>query len=214
MKIFALSGLGADERVFEYLTLDFELVPIKWLHPTKNETIVAYTTRLIKHYGLQKETDFGVLGVSFGGLISAEISKQIMPKFTILISSVETKKELPGILRLIGKSRIINLIPAKLLNPPKTIAHYLFGAQNIKLLNSILDDTDLSFAKWAIKALVNWQNQTTLHNLIKISGSKDKLFPPKGKNDILIEKGEHFMIVDRAAEISDIINYKMKSLMN
>jgi hypothetical protein len=28
MKIYAISGLGADERVFKYLSLKYELVPI------------------------------------------------------------------------------------------------------------------------------------------------------------------------------------------
>ena len=97
------------------------------------------------------------------------------------------------------------------MNPPKAIAYYLFGAQNKKLLNSILNDTDLTFTKWAIRELLNWKNLSSLQNLIKVSGTKDKLLPPKGDNNILIDKGEHFMIVDRAKEVSDLINEKIKT---
>jgi pimeloyl-ACP methyl ester carboxylesterase len=211
MKIYAISGLGADERIFEYLSLEHELVPISWIKPKSKESIIDYAERLIDKYDLRNENDFGVLGVSFGGLIATEISKLVSPNFTILISSAETRNDLNGVIKLAGKSKLIELIPERLFNPPKAIAHFLFGTDKKVLLNSILDDTDLNFAKWATRELVNWQNQTSLLNLIKIGGSNDKLLAPKGKNTIIIENGEHFMIVDRADEISEIINEKIKT---
>ena len=210
MKIFAISGLGADERVFNYLTLEHKLVPILWLKPKNKEPIIDYSKRLVEKYGLKNKEDFGILGVSFGGLIATEISKLIKPKLTILISTVETNDELTGLIKLAGKTKVIELIPKSFLNPPKSVAHFMFGTNKKELLNSILDDTDLYFTKWAIRELMNWKNQTRLQNLIKIGGSKDKLLPPKGENTILIEQGEHFMIVDKAEEISKIINEKVK----
>ncbi|MFK8044468.1 MAG: alpha/beta hydrolase [Crocinitomicaceae bacterium] len=210
MKIYTLSGLGADERVFNYLSIEYELVTISWIKPLIKESIIDYSQRLIDKYDLRNENDFGILGVSFGGLIATEISKILNPIFTILISSAETRDDLNGVIKLAGKSKLIELIPESLFNPPKPIAHFLFGTDKKELLNSILDDTDLKFAKWAIRELMNWENQTKLSNLIKIGGSKDKLLTPKGKNTIVIEGGEHFMIVDRANEISEIINEKIK----
>ena len=149
--------------------------------------------------------------MSFGGLIATEISKLTKPNFSILISSVENRNELSRIIKLFGKLKLIELIPEKLLNPPKVIAHFMFGTHKKELLNSILDDTDLYFAKWAIRELMNWKNQSRLPNLIKIGGSNDKLLPPKGENTILIEEGQHFMIVDKADQISYIINEKIRS---
>ncbi|MDX6748150.1 alpha/beta hydrolase [Polaribacter sp. PL03] len=214
MKIFTISGLGADQRVFKYLTLEHNLIPVEWIKPEKKEPIIEYSKRLIKEYGIGNEQEFGILGVSFGGLIATEISKLTKPKFTILISSVETKNELSGIIRIFGKTKIIELIPERFLNPPKLIARFMFGTKKKELLNSILDDTDLNFTKWAIRELVNWKNESKLLNLIKIGGSKDKMLPPKEKNTILIDKGEHFMIVDKAEEISKIINGKIKTHHN
>jgi len=213
LKIFGISGLGADKRVFKYLTLEHELIPVEWIKPKTKEPIIEYSKRLIKEYKIGNEENFGIIGVSFGGLIATEISKLTKPKFTILISSVETRTELSGIIKLAGKSKIIELIPEKLLNPPKVIAHFMFGTEKKELLNSILADTDLNFTKWAIRELMNWKNQLRLKNLIKIGGTKDKLLPPKGENTILIEKGEHFMIVDKAIEISEIINEKINNAL-
>lgn len=213
MKIYGISGLGADKRVFKYLTLEHELIPIEWIKPKKRETLIEYSERLIKKYEIGNEEEFGVLGVSFGGLVATEISKLKKPKFTILISSVETRKELTGIMKLVGKLKLIELIPEKLLNPPKIVAHFMFGTKKKELLNSIIDDTDLSFTKWAVRELMLWNNETRLVNLIKIGGTKDKLLPPKGENTILIENGEHLMIVDKAKQVSEIINEKIKMLL-
>ena len=214
MKIYAISGLGADKRVFKFLTLDYELIPVEWIKPEKKESIVEYSKRLILEYGIDKDKDYGILGVSFGGLIATEISKLSKPKFTILISSVETRNELSGIIKLTGKSKLLELVPNSLLNPPKSLARFIFGTDKKELLNSIIDDTDTSFTKWALRELINWKNQSQIINLIKIGGTKDKLLPPKGDNTILIDKGGHFMIVDKAKEISDIINREIKTHYN
>ncbi|MDF4221942.1 hypothetical protein [Maribacter huludaoensis] len=46
MKIYAISGLGADQRVFEHLNLDIELIALDWITPHKNESIKVYAKRL------------------------------------------------------------------------------------------------------------------------------------------------------------------------
>ena len=91
--------------------------------------------------------------------------------------------------------------------PIPFVANYLFGAQNETLLRSILDDTDLKFTKWALIVLCYWNNKESFKDVLKINGDKDKLLPPRGNTKmIIIKKGEHFMIVDRANEVSCIIN--------
>jgi len=152
MKIYAISGLGADERVFDFLKLNCNLIPIDWITPKKNEPIEKYAIRLAEV--INQNEPFGLLGVSFGGLIATEISKKLNPKITILISSAETKNELRNIYSLFGKTNIVNLIPQKLFNLPKGIAYFLFGANKKELLKNILDATDLSFTKWAIEVHV------------------------------------------------------------
>ena len=212
MKLYAISGLGADQRVFQYLTLNCELIPLEWIEPKRRESIKEYAIRLSERIDVKEE--FGILGVSFGGLVAVEISKWLNPKLTILISSAETKNELRRSYRLIGKIRVLKIMPKNLFNPPRFMANWIFGAKNQTLLKEILNDTDLKFAKWAVNELVNWNNNEQLSNdLLKIGGTNDKLIPPKGRNRIsLISGGTHFMIVDRANEISQLINQKCKKI--
>ncbi|NHE59159.1 alpha/beta hydrolase [Cyclobacterium plantarum] len=211
MKIYGISGLGADKRVFGYLNLDYPLIPVEWIEPVENETLKDYSIRLSKMIDI--DSDFALVGVSFGGLVAVEINKFLQPKLTILISSTETKNELRPIYRGVGKIGLLNSIPSKFFDPPRNIAKFIFGTNNGKLLNSILDDTDLRFAKWAANELVNWSNLDRVENVIRIHGTKDKLIPWRGSGKVeLIDNGEHFMIVDRADEISKIINEKIKTI--
>jgi esterase/lipase len=210
MRIYGISGLGADKRVFNYLNINCEFIPIDWIKPLTNETIENYSKRLSTV--IDTTSEYAILGVSFGGLIAIEMSKFLNPKLTILISSAETKSDLRLIYRLIGKLGLTKLVPQSFMNPPKSIAHFIFGTKNKELLNSILDDTDLEFAKWAVIKLTTWENKEKINPILKISGTKDKLIPPtKDENTIQIENGEHFMIVDNALEISQLINSKLKN---
>ncbi|MEM8524959.1 MAG: alpha/beta hydrolase [Bacteroidota bacterium] len=211
MTIYGISGLGADERVFEYLELDDELIPIRWIKPNRKESLANYAKRLAQK--INQEEPYGILGVSFGGIVAVEISKYLNPQITILISSAETKHELRMVYRLVGKLSVIPLLPTFLFDPPRKLASFLFGTQKRNLLNAILDDTDLNFAKWAINQLTLWNNEETLNNCLKISGKSDKLIPPNiDDKTVLIDEGEHFMIVDKAKEIGEIINQKLRTI--
>ncbi len=209
MKIYGIGGLGADERVFQYLDLKYEFIPIDWIEPRKNESIENYSIRVAQSINTNEK--FGILGVSFGGLVAVEISKLLFPELTILISSVETKNDLRKIYRLIGKLGILKILPKELFYPPKRLVNWLFGAKKKELLKQILDCTDLKFTKWAVNEFMSWKNNSKLLTpVLKISGSNDKLIPPiKDSNYKIIDKGEHFMIIDRADEISKIINDKI-----
>lgn len=209
MKIFAFSGLGADERVFQFLNLKHELIPVNWITPKKNESIEEYSKRLALSIQIDNEDQFMLLGVSFGGLIATEISKIYPPQKTILISSIETKDELSSFKKALGK--IIKVLPIEIIKPPLPIINHYFGAKNKKLLKEIINDTDKKFTKWALNELLNWKNNKKLINSLIISGSEDKLLPTKNKKAIIIEKGTHFMIVDQANEISTTINNSIES---
>lgn len=42
-------------------------------------------------------------------------------------------------------------------------------------------------------------------------GDKDKLLPPKKTNQqIILKEGQHFMIVDRANEVTNLIRQELK----
>lgn len=207
MKLYLIGGLGADERVFKKLKLDIATHYISWEMPQRNESLESYVFRLREQIDTSKK--FSILGVSFGGIIALELSKIINPENIILISSVSKQQQLPTTLRFISKIGILNILPIHFIKPPKFILNFLFGAENKQLLENIIADTDPKFVKWALNALANWKNENQFNNVIRIHGSKDKLIPLKGEA-IKVVDGGHFMIVDKAEEISKILNGYLK----
>ncbi|HHB78643.1 MAG TPA: alpha/beta hydrolase [Saprospiraceae bacterium] len=207
MKIYAIAGLGADKRVFEHLDLNHELIPLDWIVPLAGESLASYAQRLAQKVDTREE--FGFLGVSFGGMLAVEMTKLLNPKITILIASAETKTELRWVYRLIGKTRVLPLFPKRVFDISISMAWFLFGTKN-PVLKQILDETDPAFAKWAAIAITHWDNQEKINNCLKISGSKDKILPPKDQKAILIKGAQHFMIVDCAQEISAILNREIR----
>ncbi|MFT7156313.1 MAG: surfactin synthase thioesterase subunit, partial [Parvicella sp.] len=87
MKIYCLSGLGADKRVFSKLSLNYELIHINWVSVEKNTTIEEYAFQL--SHSIDQTQEHIIMGVSFGGLIAMEVSKITKAKLIILISSAE-----------------------------------------------------------------------------------------------------------------------------
>ncbi|UII31243.1 alpha/beta hydrolase [Fulvivirga ulvae] len=202
MVIYAIPGLGADERVFKYLSLP--VVPVKWIAPEKEESLQEYVKRLIAQ--IDQKQPFILLGVSFGGMVAVEMNKLVKPEKTIIISSAACRRELPLLFKVVGKTAIVDLLPAGMLKPPYFLANYLFGLQSPHgrdLLKLIIRETSGHFLKWSIKQIVNWQNREVPTNLIRIHGDRDRLLKmKKGINYKVIRGGGHLMIVEQANEVS------------
>jgi hypothetical protein len=65
--------------------------------------------------------------------------------------------------------------------------------------------------KWAIEEIMGWNNDQLNSELIHIHGDKDRIFPTgRIKNAINISNGGHFMIVNRAKEISELIGKEIR----
>jgi len=204
MKIYTISGLGADKRVFDFLKLDAKMIHLDWIKNKKNESISSYAKRLSEK--IDTNEPFILMGVSFGGLVAVEISKILKPKKTILISSVKTKNEIPLLYRIFGKTKLFNLVPVFVLKNTNSFINFMFGTKEKALLKSIMQQSDAEISKWAVVQLMIWKNEEILSNCIKVSGSKDKILPAYKIDDYIIENGGHLMIVDRADEISKVVN--------
>jgi len=207
-KIYILSGLGADERVFRYLDFkDLDITFIQWIKPLKNETIVNYAQRIREQ--IKSENPI-LIGLSFGGIVATELTKIIPVEQLILISSLKTRREIPVVYRLAGRLRLHQLIPYSFLKKDHSLNRWLFGIirKNDKdLFKRVLADTDIDFLKWAINCIVKWDNTQLHHNLFHIHGTKDKLLPFKNAGETIgIENGGHLMVLDKAKQVSEVLH--------
>ena len=202
--IYGIGGLGADHRVFKYMTLDFELRPITWIKSAKDEDLPAYARRI--SHQIDEKIRFGLIGVSFGGMLAVELNRIVKPHFTILISSASKSSDLPRVRLFIKNLNILKYLPSRFLKPPLIVMKYLFGAHNSRLLKEIIKDTNSEFLRWAIGEITDWNFEEETENLHRIHGSNDRLIPLRNKVSHIIEEGGHFMIVDLASQVSEVVN--------
>lgn len=214
MKSYGIGGLGVDERVFSALDLKFDLIPLQWIAPKPKESFQNYAIRFAEQ--IDTTESFLIIGVSFGGMLALELSKILRPQKIILISSATQKSDIPFVFRLSGKLGLHKLIPNALLKPPSFLVNHVFGVReplHRKILHEIIADTDIIFLRWAIHEIVNWEHVEWPTNLIRIHGSSDRLLKYSKKEQVIELQGAgHFMIIDRAKELSQLLNQELRNL--
>ena len=207
--IYCISGLGADEQVFNKLQIEkYDLIFLPWIKPlNKKESIASYAKRLGE---LIIEPSPILLGLSFGGMIAIEMAKQFPVDKIILISSVKTRNELPLWMRTTGKLNLHKFLPLKSnkLTERFDDAQLGISSQEEKnMVNRYRQNADREHSDWAIDQILNWQNDSVQTTVFHIHGENDRVFPIKRiKPTHLIKQATHIMIINRASEISQCIN--------
>ena len=204
--IYLIPGIGADHRVFETINIrGFETTILRWEHPYPNEPIEAYTKRLLPQV---KHAAPVFIGLSFGGLIAAELTKHFPGSQLILISSIASVKELAWYSRLGAFLRMNKMFPGSFMKTPNGIIRWFFSidpGHDRKLFDAILHDSDPDFLYWALNTLLHWKGNA-LHRLHHLHGADDRLIPVGNTSaDIILPGAGHFMIVSHGPQISEIL---------
>ncbi|MDB5191189.1 MAG: alpha/beta hydrolase [Segetibacter sp.] len=207
MKVYFISGLGADKRAFSFLDLSFcDPVFIDWPEPLPAETLGGYAERLYSKINDEHAT---VVGLSFGGMLATEMAIKHPALKVIIIASAKTYREIPGYLRFWRKLPVYNYLPKTKMKVAGKFVLRILGAQGSAeraLQYQILQESNPMFTRWAMHAIVNWKNETVPQNLVHIHGSADKLLRYKYvKAHHTIKDGQHVMIMDKAAELSELL---------
>ncbi|MBV8390497.1 MAG: alpha/beta hydrolase [Mucilaginibacter sp.] len=205
-KIFLIPGLGADVRIFQYIDLQGrEAMPISWVEPEKQDTLSTYAQKLIDHYKIIPGSV--VIGSSLGGMLTIEIAKRVALDKAILISSIKTAAEAPRLHKWYRYFPLYKLIPSDWLPQTGFIVRRVMGRMSNhhqQLFVSMLKGASPWFIKWAIGAILHWDNQTIPPNVYHIIGDKDQVFPyQRIKGATIIKGGTHIMIYTKAKEINN-----------
>lgn len=209
-KVYFISGLGADWRMFQFLKLPAYLQQqyVEWIAPLYlDEPLQEYVQRLKEQI---TTPDPILVGLSFGGVVAIELAKILQPRKVILISSLATRHALPWYYRSAGKTRLQRWMPFRLMQSVYPLAPLLFGAYTKpekKLLKEVILDMDENFLRWSLGQLLAWPQQEVLPGLVQIHGTADLVLPLHDRPGIIkIQGGEHLMVMHRAAEISAILS--------
>ena len=208
MKVYFVSGLAADNRVFKNIQLPAHCIPVflEWIDPLKNESLKKYALRLAE--GIDAGEPFAIIGLSMGGMITAEIAKEYKPAFTILISSVPCSKQLPLYFKAAGALRLHKMMPVSFVKSA-AILKRVFTTETDEdkaILRAIIRDSDSKFIYWAMDAILKWENADPPSSYIHIHGTKDEVLPMRfTKPTHIVNKGGHMMVMNRAGELNTIL---------
>ena len=208
--VYCLSGLGADQRVFNFIKLPgVEMIHVQWLPPGRLETLGTYARRLMAQIDAQQPVT--LLGVSFGGIVAQELAALLPCRRVIILSSIKGPAEMPWTISLMRRTGVHRLVPGWLLKDGNTLTgNYYFSIRTrgeARLLREIIRDTDPAFLRWAVNEVVRWQPPAPVPGLVHLHGTADRIFPADHiQNFTPIPGGGHFMVVQEAALLSRLVS--------
>lgn len=205
--VYLFSGLGADSTVFMNLELPgYRKVYINWIPALPNESIRQYAGRIKSQITVENPD---IIGLSFGGIVAVEVSKQIKIDKMVLVSSARTKRELNRFQFFFMKLGLYRIIPGSLIQRTNFLTYKYFGARSQKdkkTLTHLLEHTDVSFFRWALKSIAYWDNKAAPERTIQIHGTADRVISSRLVHpDYRIKGGGHLMVYNKADTISKII---------
>ncbi len=208
MKIYVISGLGADFKVLEKLKFpeNLEVVFIDWLIPEKDESFSHYVDRMAEKIDVSEP--FYLLGYSFGGILVQEIDKIKPAEKVVILGSIKSDKEKSKFIRIGEFTKIPKVLPERIFNEKSAVAYSLirklFDPKNPKILDYFTVRNPY-YLKWSIEKVASWKFEEN-PKVIQILGDKDIVFPIKySKPNYVIQNGTHLFPATKHKEVSKIL---------
>lgn len=214
-QLFFLSGLGADHRAFQRIELDgYDQTHIPWQEPAKGETLETYARKLAKP--IEDAENPIVIGLSLGGMITAEMSTFVPHMKGVLISSIKHPQEKPALLKAGKYFPIQGLVTGGMMKSMSWTWPMTQGRtrkQDIEFMMRMFRDQNNRFLRWATLAAPKWQPKGDLDKLSHIHGTADRMFPYKRIiNPITVEGGTHMMVYTRGKEVTELLKQELKRI--
>ncbi|WP_127133132.1 alpha/beta fold hydrolase [Pseudoflavitalea rhizosphaerae] len=207
-RVYFISGLAADERVFKHIRLPegVEMVHLNWIKPEKDESLPDYAMRLSEKIDVSEP--FALVGLSFGGMLATEIAKRFRPVQTVLISSIPLSAHLPKYFRAAAAIRLHKVVPigfVKMMARSKRFFTRETG-EDKKLLLQIIQESDTSFIRWAMHAILTWKNEELPEQLMHIHGTRDEVLPGRLTTPThVIPKAGHLLVMTEPKKVNNLL---------
>jgi len=208
MKLYIISGLGADEKVLEKLTFnpEIEVIHIPWLIPNLNEEFSDYVHRMAE--SIDDSEDFYLMGYSFGGILVQEIQKLKPANKIVILGSIRCDAEKSKFIKLGEKTNAIKYIPKPFFGNSSSVLYMflkkIFDSKNANLLE-YFRVKDPYYLKWSLDKVAKWKFEK-IPDVIQILADKDIVFPIKNSQpDFVIKNATHLFPLTKAKQVSEIL---------
>lgn len=210
-KVYFVSGMCNSCSVYDRLKLPdgYEKVYIEWLIPQENETMDSYVHRMAQN--IDTSEPFILVGYSFGGIIIQEMNAFLSPQKNILISSMKNENEIPQSFKFARQVHFFKHVPKSIFGATdfmtSLFSRYIYSLPKDRVRH-LMAITDPLYVRWAVDKITSWTPRIKCNNLYHIHGTKDQIFPFRQIENVYgIAGGDHLMVMDKAEEITVLINH-------
>lgn len=204
------TGLGADQRLLEpQRDLPYELITPGWIEPAQGQTLPEYARRMAAGIDWPDRCLLG--GVSFGGMIAAELAPQVKPDALLLIASCLSARSIPSMFRFLNA--LGKAVPDAAIRLSGGLSRRF-----VNLFGDFSDEVQLLLADMLRRASVNLLRRAGEMALawpgapqppcprLWIHGGRDLVIPlPKVNPDVVIPGGGHLINWTHAEQVNRLI---------
>lgn len=208
--VYLFPGQGSDSRLFDELQIDsqFEVRVIHYPIPECASGMAEFAALLIPQ--IDTSLPYYFIGVSMGGMICVELCDKLHPQKTIIISSAQTKFDLPLRYRFQQQVPLYKIFPGSwILEGAKLLQPWVEPDRNKhkEVFKSMLASKDPVYMKRTVEMIVKWERTTSKANIYQIHGSLDHTIPVRNLKSayLSIPGGSHMMTLTRSQEVSAAI---------
>lgn len=208
MKLYVISGLGADFKVLEKIKFpaNLEVIFVPWLIPEKGEHFKDYVLRIAEN--IDDSQPFSLLGYSFGGIMVQEIDKIKPAEKIVILGSIKSDKEKSRFIKVGEVTRIPKYLPENIFTEKSALGYSfirkLFDPNSPRIME-YFNVRNPYYLKWSIEKIAAWKFEEN-PKVIQILADKDIVFPIKySKPNYVIENGTHLFPATKPREVSTIL---------
>lgn len=203
MNFHLIPGIGGTADMFRDYHFPFPARKPEYFKPPFPQcTFAEYAGLFIARHGIQPGD--ALVGMSLGGLLACEISKQVPIRKLVLVSSGTRAEHIHPLLR--RASVLAPCVPFRLLQRA-AIPTGVFGAVRRRTL-VMFKASDPDFLTWGCVHAPRWDGLEHHPNLTQIHGAWDLVFPPRlqrGRIHHLIPRGGHITLLRQHREINALL---------
>lgn len=209
MKVYVISGMGADFKVLEKLRFpeNLEVVFLDWLIPEQGESLGHYVQKMADR--IDDSEPFYLLGYSFGGMIAQEIDKLKPAEKIVILGSIKSKNEMSGFIKLGQVTKLAHYLPEVLFNEKSGLAYSFFrklvDPSNPKIMKYFTVRNPY-YLKWCVAKISGWKSTEINPKVVQVLADHDVVFPPKySKPEYIVKNATHLFPVTKPKEVSRIL---------
>jgi pimeloyl-ACP methyl ester carboxylesterase len=207
--IILLSGMAADERLFESQMAAFPNLRVQpWIPPRPGESLRKYAARLTPMIDPGQPCIVG--GASFGGVVALEVAvaAHISALGCILIGSVRSPSGLPWRWRLLHPVTALGPDTLQVLVGLVAWFGHPFLARGVLRRLKRLARPEAAFVRWAMCAVVRWRPSPAVRRVrvFHIHGSADRVLPVAlARPDVIVPGGAHALSLFSPQAVNEFI---------